>query len=144
VTEVYVDVAAAALGGGAPGAGYADGLPRAAIADPEALRALRYLADSGVRVVLVRPDSLEPPDDLRVVAEDVVPAVPSRPRAPAWYLTSDISRCRGSSARLRTVLIGGAPPNGSVRRCDAVSRDVQAAAMEILAADAMAPVRTAT
>jgi hypothetical protein len=37
------------------------------------------------------------------------------------------------------VLIGSPPPNGSVRRCDAVARDVQAAAMEILAADAMAP-----
>ena len=144
MTEVYVDVAAAALGGGAPGAGFADDRPRAAIADPEAVRALRYLADSGVRVVLVRPDSLEPPDDLRAIADEVLPAVPAKPRAPAWYLTSDISRCRGSSARLRTVLIGGAPPNGSVRRCDAVARDVQAAAMEILAADAMAPVRTTT
>jgi hypothetical protein len=142
VTEVYVDVAAAALGGGAPGAGSGDDAPRAVIADPEAVRALRYLADSGVRVVLVRPDSLAPPDDLRGIADEVLTAVPSRPRAPAWYLTSDISRCRGSSASLRTVLIGGAPPNGSVRRCDSVARDVQAAAMEILAADAMAPVRT--
>ena len=145
MTEVYVDVAAAALGGGMPGAGSPDDEPsRVAIADPEAIRALRYLADSGVRVVIVRPDALEPPGDLRAVAADVLPAVPDRPRAPAWYLTSDISRCRGSSARLRTVLIGGAPPNSSVRRCDAVARDVQAAAMEILAADAMAPVRTTT
>lgn len=144
MTEVYVDVAAASLGGGAPGAGQADDGQRAAISDPEALRALRYLAESGVRVVLVRPDGMEPPDDLRAVAEDVVSTVPGRPRAPAWYLTSDISRCRGSSAHLRTVLIGGAPPNGSVRRCDAIARDVQAAAMEILAADAMAPSGTAT
>jgi hypothetical protein len=144
VTEVYVDVAAAALGGGMPGAGSPDEDPpaRTVIADPEAVRALRYLADAGARVVIVRPDALEPPDDLRAVAADVLPAVPDRPKAPAWYLTSDISRCRGSSARLRTVLIGGAPPNGSVRRCDAVARDVQAAAMEILAADAMAPART--
>ena len=67
----------------------------------------------------------------------VVAEVPARPQAPAWYLTSDIERCRGSSAHLRTVLIGGAPPSGSVRRCDAVARDVQAAAMEILAAVAM-------
>jgi len=37
------------------------------------------------------------------------------------------------------VLIGAAPPSGSVRRCDAVARDVQAAAMEILAAVAMPP-----
>jgi hypothetical protein len=145
VTEVYVDVAAAALGGGMPGAGSPDEQPaRIAIADPEAVRALRYLADAGVRVVIVRPDALEPPEDLRAVAADVLKAVPDRPSAPAWYLTSDISRCRGSSARLRTVLIGGAPPNSSVRRCDAVARDVQAAAMEILAADAMAPVRTTT
>jgi hypothetical protein len=144
VSEVYVDVAAAALGGGAPGAGSGQGDLRVAIADPEALRALRYLADAGVRVVIVRPDRLEPPEDLLAVAADVLTAVPDRPRAPAWYLTSDISRCRGSSARLRTVLVGGAPPNGSVRRCDAVARDVQAAAMEILAADAMAPVHTAS
>jgi hypothetical protein len=143
VTEVYVDVAAAALGGGAPGSGSPEAGPRVAVADPEALRALRYLAEAGVRVVVVRPDRLEPPEDLLAVAEDVLTAVPDRPRAPAWYLTSDISRCRGSSARLRTVLVGGAPPNGSVRRCDAVARDVQAAAMEILAADAMAPAHTA-
>ena len=145
MTEVYVDVAAAALGGGMPGAGSPDAdAARVAISDPEAVRALRYLAEAGVRVVIIRPDPLEPPDDLRAVAEDVLPAVPDRPNAPAWYLTSDISRCQGSSARLRTILIGGAPPNGAVRRCDAVARDVQAAAMEILAADAMAPARTTT
>ena len=142
MTEVYVDVAAAALGGGTPGAGSA-GLGGSPPADPEAVRALRYLADAGVRVVIVRPDRLEPSEDLRAIAAEVLPAVPTRPRAPAWYLTSDISRCQGSSARLRTVLIGGAPPNGSVRRCDTVARDVQAAAMEILAADAMAPHGTA-
>lgn len=143
MTEVYVDVAAAALGGGMPGAGSPDqDNAHVAIADPEAVRALRYLADAGVRVIVIRPDALEPPEDLRAVAAEVLTAVPDRPRAPAWYLTSDISRCVGSSARLRTVLIGGAPPNSSVRRCDAVARDVQAAAMEILAADAMAPART--
>jgi len=138
VTEVYVDVAAAAMGGGSPGAGSGDA-PGPAILDPEALRALRHLADAGVRVVVVRPDRLEPPDELRALAAEVLPAMPARPGAPAWYLTSDISRCQGSSARLRTVLIGGTPPNGSVRRCDAVARDVQAAAMEILAEVAMAP-----
>ena len=145
MSEVYVDVAAAAPGGGMPGAGSPDeGPAHVAIADPEAVRALRYLADAGVRVVIIRPDPLEPSDDLRAVAVDVLPAVPDRPSAPAWYLTSDISRCRGSSARLRTILIGGAPPIGAVRRCDAVARDVQAAAMEILAADAMAPARTSS
>jgi hypothetical protein len=138
VTEVYVDVAAAAMGGGSQGAGSGDALA-GVILDPEALRALRHLADAGVRIVVIRPDSLEPPAELRRLAAEVLPAMPARPGAPAWYLTSDIARCQGSSARLRTVLIGGSPPNGSVRRCDAVARDVQAAAMEILAEVAMAP-----
>jgi hypothetical protein len=128
VTHVYVDVSAASI---EAGSGYA--------ADPEATRALRYLADSGVRVALVTADGIDPVPELRDVAHEILPAVPNRPPAPAWYLTSDIARCQGSSARLRTVLIGGTPPSGSVRRCDSVARDLQAAAMEILAEDAMAP-----
>lgn len=127
MTDVYVDVDAASVD------------PGASSPDPEAVRALRYLAEAGVRIVLVRTTRAEPGEDLRALASDVVRSVPERPRAPSWYLTDDIDRCRGSSAWLRTVLIGGAPPNGSVRRCDAVARDLQAAAMEILAADAMAP-----
>jgi len=119
VTEVFVDVAA--------------------VSEPESVRALRYLADAGIRVVLVTAGSGEPPDELRGVASEVVATIPARPRGPAWYLTSDIARCQGASAHLRTVLIGGTPPSGSVRRCDAVARDVQAAAMEILAAVAMPP-----
>jgi hypothetical protein len=133
LTEVYVDVAAASMDqGGENGSA-------APVAEPEAVRALRYLADSGIRVVLVTADGPRPSPDLEAVAAEVVGAIPPRPRGPAWYLTSDISRCHGASARLRTVLIGAAPPSGSVRRCDAVARDVQAAAMEILAAVAMPP-----
>ena len=131
MTEVYVDVAAASMEQGAePGGGV-----RAA--EPEAIRALRYLAESGIRVVLVTTDGIRPDADLRAIAAEVVGAVPPRPREPSWYLTNEIERCQGASARLRTVLIGAAPPSGSVRRCDAVARDVQAAAMEILAAVAM-------
>jgi hypothetical protein len=145
VTEVYVDVAAASVetGTSAAAASEADRpVDLLAAADPEAVRALQHLRDAGVRVVVVQPDGLQPGPDLAAVADRVVAAVPPRPKAPAWYLTSDIDRCRGSSARLRTVLIGGAPPSGSIRRCDDVARDVQAAAMEILAADAMAPTRS--
>jgi hypothetical protein len=132
VTEVYVDVAAASMEQG--------GEPHGVLAaEPEAVRALRYLADSGIRVVVVAAAGTRPDRDLEGVAAEVVNAVPLHPRGPAWYLTSDISRCVGATARLRTVLIGAAPPSGSVRRCDAVARDVQAAAMEILAAVAMPP-----
>jgi hypothetical protein len=136
VSEVYVDVGAASIESGlAPG----DTDAPAAPADPEAVRAMRYLAEAGVRVIIVTAGGSEPSPELREAASDVVRSVPERPNAPAWYLTSDISRCQGSSARLRTVLIGGPPQGGSVRRCDAVARDVQAAAMEILASEAMAP-----
>ena len=83
MSEVYVDVAAAAPGGGAPGAGSPDGGRTISTADPEALRALRYLADAGVRVVIIRPDGLEPSEDLRAIAAEVLRAVPARPRAPA-------------------------------------------------------------
>jgi hypothetical protein len=133
VTEVYVDVAAASMEQGGENGG------QVRTSEPEAVRALRYLADSGIRVVVVASDALQPDEQLRGVAAEVVTVMPARPRGPAWYLTSDIGRCQGSSARLRTVLIGAAPPSGSVRRCDAVARDVQAAAMEILAEVAMPP-----
>lgn len=129
--EVYVDVSAASVepGGSEPGS--------VASADPEAIRALRYLAEAGIRVTLVAPDGAAPAAELADVASGVISELPDRARGPAWYLTSDVARCVGGSARLRTVLIGAAPPSGSVRRCDAVARDVQAAAMEILAAVAM-------
>jgi hypothetical protein len=132
VTEVYVDVTAASIDSGGEGG-------RGRVAEPEAVRALRYLADSGIRVVIVAAGGARPDAELEGVAAEVVAAVPSRLRGQAWYLTSEIERCQGSSAHLRTVLIGAAPPSGSVRRCDAVARDVQAAAMEILAAVAMPP-----
>jgi hypothetical protein len=136
VTEVYVDVGAASQEGAFAPANSGGGPPPS---DPEAVRALSYLVEEGVRVVIVTAGGAQPSAELRAVASDVIAAVPDRPNAPAWYLTSDIARCQGSSARLRTVLIGGVPQGDTVRRCDAVVRDVQAAVMEILAADAMAP-----
>jgi hypothetical protein len=130
VTEVYIDVGAASVEGAAP----AGGPPPV---DPEAIRALHHLADAGVGVFVVTAGAGALAPELRAAAQGVVDAVPSPPQQQSWYLTSDIDRCQGSSARLRTVFIGGAPPTGSIRRCDAVARDVQAAAMEILAAEAM-------
>ena len=124
MTYVYVDVAAASNSASSP-------------ADPDAVKALRHLAEAGVRIVLVTAGGAQPDAELRAAAADVLTAVPEHSQGQSWYLTRDISRCQGSSAHLRTVLIGGTPPGGSVRRCDAVARDIQAAAMEILAADAM-------
>jgi hypothetical protein len=69
----------------------------------------------------------------------VVTEVPGRPPTPSWYLTTEVERCQGASAKLRTVLIGAAPPPGSIHRCDAVARDLQTAALELLASEAMPP-----
>jgi hypothetical protein len=130
VTDVYVDVSAASLEAAAPEGG-------APPVDPEVIRALEHLTEAGVGVFVVTAGGAAPAPELRAVARKVVDAVPTLPTEQSWYLTSDIDRCQGSSAHLRTVFIGGTPPGGSVRRCDAVARDVQAAAMEILAAEAM-------
>ena len=140
MTNVYVDVEVASIAPGrdAAGGGSTNGAGEGSwAANPEAVRALGYLTGSGVQVVLVTAGGVRPSPELEEVASATASAVPAQPPTPSWYLTSEIERCLGSSARLRTVLIGGTPPNGSVRRCDAVARDVQAAAMEILASDAM-------
>jgi hypothetical protein len=125
VSSVYVDLAATLI----------DGDPLAV--DDEAVRALQYLREGGLEIVVVSPDGIAHPEALREVVQGVVEDVPEHPEQPSWYLTRDMDRCRGGSARLRTVLLGGAPPSGSVRRCDGFARDLQAAAMEILAAEAM-------
>ena len=127
--RVYVDVAAAALDGAGPSPSL----------DPAAVPALQLLAESGHHVVLVTRGSGAPPAALAAIASDAVGAVPEHPASAGWYLTSDVEHCRGTSARLRTVLIGGSPAPGSIHRCDAVARNLRAAAMEILAREAMPP-----
>jgi hypothetical protein len=122
VSRVYLDLGVALLeSGGAP--------------DPEAVRSLEFLVDAGHEVHIV--SSAPPPDDLAALARGIVESAPMRPDRRSWYLPEDVERCHGATARLRTVLIGAAPPPGSIHRCDAVARSVQAAAMEILAAEAM-------
>lgn len=134
MTQVFVDVGAASPEGAVPDAGGADG---SSPVDPNAIRALEHLTEAGVSVILVTAGGSVPAPELRAAATDIVPEVPMPVIEHSWYLTSDIERCVGSSARLVTVFIGGTPPSGSIRRCDKVARDVQAAAMEILASEAM-------
>jgi len=104
--------------------------------DPDAIRALSFLAGDHELVIVGAADE-EPPADLRALATETVTHVPPLPPEVAWYLTTDVDRCQGTSARLRTVLIGAPPPGGSIHRCNSVARDVQAAVLEILAAEAM-------
>jgi len=131
VTRIYVDPDAAMIeGGGSPDS--SEYTP-----DAEAVRALGFLVDAGHDVVVVAPGEQDVPADLRAIAGGTVTEVPESHEGSAWYLTRDVEHCRGLSARVRTVLIGGAPASGAIHRCDTLARDVQAAVMEILAAEAM-------
>jgi hypothetical protein len=129
VTRVYLDPGTAAIEGGA--------------ADPAAVRSLGHLVEAGHELVLVDEAGTSAADVatlirwLGSVANRTVPEVPARPDVPSWYLTNDVARCHGLTARVHSVLIGAAPPPASIHRCDSVARDVQAAVMEILAAEAM-------
>ena len=130
MTRIYLDAEALVVQGAVAG------VAEPAL-DPAADRALQFLAEAGHQVVVVALERDAVPPVLRAVATEIVTEVPTRPAARSWYLTTTVERCLGVSARLRTVLIGAAPPPGSVHRCDAVARDVQAAALEILASEAM-------
>jgi hypothetical protein len=129
VTRVYLDPGAASIENGGP--------------DPAALRSLGHLVEGGHEVVLVGGEQPEETSgaqvagELRALTNRTVRAVPPRPDVPSWYLTDDVGHCHGLTARVRSVLIGAAPPPGSIHRCDSVARDVQAAVMEILAAEAV-------
>jgi hypothetical protein len=128
MTRIYVDVEAAEIdGGGSTGPSL----------EPNAPRTLCLLVEAGHEVVLVTGQAGPPPDALSAVASDAVGAPAAQPEDRAWYLTADVERCSGSSARMRTVLVGGQPPAGSVHRCDGVARDLRAAVIDILTSEAM-------
>jgi hypothetical protein len=134
VTRVYVDLEVLSAGGGARRP-----VDLAAV-DLAAVRSLDHLVDAGHELVLVadrRSARGAVAGISGALAEAVVTAVPSEPDAAAWYLTSDPERCRGRSARLRTILVGRSPAPAAIHRCDSLARDVRAAVLEILAAEAM-------
>jgi hypothetical protein len=124
VTQVYVDLDLITTGG------TSGGNP-----DRGAVHSLDYLIEAGHRVALVADHAV--PVGLGELASTVVGAAPSEPESTAWYLTSDPDRCRGRSARLRTVLVGRTQGPAAIHRCDSLARDVLAAVLEILAAEAM-------
>ena len=108
--------------------------------DEGSLRSLGFLREAGHEVILVVQPGYEPgPAPAGDWATIDMGSVPLRPDHPAWYLTTEVDRCRGRSAHLRTVLIGLSPAAAAIHRCDTLARDVPAAVLEILAAEAMRP-----
>jgi hypothetical protein len=126
VTRVYVDLETLLASAGESRA-----------VDGDAIRALDHLTEAGHEVVLVADRAV--PAALGGLAATTVAAAPTEPSSTTWYFTSDVDRCRGRSARLRTVLVGRAPAPTAIHRCDALARDVLAAVLEVLAAEAMPP-----
>ena len=134
MTRVYVDLEVLSTGGGASRP------VDASAANVAAVRSLDHLVDAGHELVLVADPPIAPGAVTGIpggLTETAVTAVPVEHGTAAWYLTSDADRCRGRSARLRTILVGRSPAPGAVHRCDSLARDVRAAVLEILAAEAM-------
>ena len=134
MTRVYVDLEVLSAGGGARRP------VDVAAVDLAAVLSLDHLVDAGHELVLVADPPIGPGAVAGIpgaLAEAAVTAVPSEPGTAAWYLTSDPERCRSRSARLRTILVGRSPAPAAIHRCDSLARDVRAAVLEILAAEAM-------
>ncbi|HEX4898799.1 MAG TPA: hypothetical protein VFV53_10615 [Candidatus Limnocylindrales bacterium] len=137
MTRVYVDLEVLSTRGGARRP------VDVGAVDPAAFRLLDHLVEAGHELVLVAEPPIAPgavaglTGTLAELAEAAVAAAPREPGTAAWYLTSDPDRCRGRSARLRTILVGRSPEPTAIHRCDSLARDVRAAVLEILAAEAM-------
>jgi hypothetical protein len=112
------------------------GSPGMAPPAPDAVDALRHLSDGGHELVLVGPAPVEIGDSGPPVRWQT--SLGSG-RASGWYLTADVHRCASARRRgLRTILVGPpAPTTMAPERCDREARDLSAAALEILATDAM-------
>lgn len=122
MTRVYVD---RELLGGAAGTDV----------DLDAVRSLDILEETGIEAIPVSGGGALP-DGLGSRRGVAVTSAPLQPDEPAWYVTIDVDRCRGRSARLQTVLVGTTPA-ASIHRCDRQVRDLRAAVLEILASEAM-------
>jgi hypothetical protein len=105
----------------------------------DAAEALGNLADTGHELILLTNAPVPLPDGfphLRQTSRiDPAPAT-------SWYLTTDPESCGQRRPGLRTMLVGPGPATrrATIQRCDIQTRDLHAAAIEILAREAMAPV----
>lgn len=96
---------------------------------------LRHLADAGHALVLIAPAD-HPSVAMGGWAErrDKVPD--DAPRG-SWFVTADPATCGDRKAGLRTILMGPRAVGLRPTRCDVTARDLRAAVLEILAAEAM-------
>lgn len=133
MTTVYVDTRALLVAGVAG--------PDAARLAPDADSALGHLREAGHHVVLLGSAGigLEEVGSGRIRLAEL----PDDPQG--WMVAGDAAACaQGRPYRhLRTILVGPAAPSRGLasRTCDLEARDLTAAALTILAAEAMEPQR---
>jgi hypothetical protein len=104
---------------------------------PDAFVHLAHLVDAGHGVILVGPLPDAEPADLPGARR--VDAVPGVVESGAWRVTADPAVCGDHRPGLRTLLVGPrpAPSPRPTPRCDAESRDLSTAILEILSRDVM-------
>lgn len=100
---------------------------------PDVEQAIAALAEGGWSVTVLG-------DDLGAVAGHLEHALTAPAHEPgAWLVTADVSDCRWArQAGLRSVLVGGAVDSGPAR-CDHTTRNLFAAALEILSSEQALP-----
>ena len=111
---------------------YLDG---SAASEPGAADRLAHLLDDDHELVLVAP--ADHPAARLMDWAGHLPAMPDEPTPGSWYLTADPDTCGDRQAGLRTVLVGPRAGGQRPTRCDATTRDLRGAVLEILAAGAM-------
>ena len=105
----------------------------------DAAEALANLAETGHELILLTSAPVALPEGFPPLRQtsriDPAPAT-------SWYLTADPESCGQRRPGLRTMLVGPGPATrrATIQRCDIQTRDLHAAAIEILAREAMAPV----
>jgi hypothetical protein len=131
VTRVYLDPTALILASAGPNQGDGHVAPGAA-------EAVAHLVDAGFEVIVLGPAATQPLRQLDS-AVGCEPSLPEHLDGDAWFLTgepySPFGRPRGGT----TVLVGPRRPVGKIPlpRFDLETRDMAAAAMEILTRQAM-------
>ena len=132
MTRVYLDPGVIFVRSGASQIGHAT-------LSPDAAEAVQNLTETGHDVVLLTSSPMALPAGFpRLQQSSEIAPGPSA----SWYLTADPEACGERRAGLRTMLVGPGPATrrATIQRCDIHARDLQAATIEILAREAMAPV----
>ena len=111
----------------------------ASAASSDAAEALENLAETGHELILLSNAPIALPDGFpRLRHASQIDPEPGT----SWYLTADPESCGQRRPGLHTMLVGPGPATrrATIQRCDIQTRDLHAAAIEILAREAMAPV----